>query len=129
MVDWEEEALGLINKYKGKDMSAVFNDLPNDLKRYKCPTCRCIVEETPCPSCGYPDPAEMCPLDHCHCPHEIVETLEYCPLCGEPVCPGCGTHDVTQISRVTGYLQEVGGFNAGKKQEVKDRHRWNLGDR
>ena len=38
--------------------------------------------------------------------------------------PGCGSHDVTQISRVTGYLQEVSGWNAGKQQELKDRQRY-----
>ena len=42
-----------------------------------------------------------------------------------PVCPGCGSHDVAQISRVTGYLQEVSGYNRAKQQEVKDRTRYN----
>jgi anaerobic ribonucleoside-triphosphate reductase len=46
-------------------------------------------------------------------------------MCGEAVCPECGSHDVTQISRVTGYLQDVSGWNAGKQQELKDRTHYN----
>ena len=41
-------------------------------------------------------------------------------------CPECGSHDVVQISRVTGYLQEVSGWNAGKQQELKDRARYTV---
>ena len=68
----------------------------------------------------------MCPLDHCHCTHEIISGIEYCPLCGKPVCPDCGSHDVTQISRVTGDLQDVSGWNASKQQELKDRMRYSV---
>jgi anaerobic ribonucleoside-triphosphate reductase len=68
----------------------------------------------------------MCPLDHCHCTHEIISGIEYCPLCGKAVCPECGSHDVTQISRVTGYLQDVSGWNASKQQELKDRMRYSV---
>jgi anaerobic ribonucleoside-triphosphate reductase len=42
------------------------------------------------------------------------------------VCPECGSHDVTQISRVTGYLQDVSGWNASKQQELKDRMRYSV---
>ncbi|MBP8676317.1 MAG: oxidoreductase, partial [Methanoculleus sp.] len=38
----------------------------------------------------------------------------------------CGSHDVMQISRVTGYLQDVAGWNAGKQQELKDRVRYSV---
>ena len=68
----------------------------------------------------------MCPLDHCHCNHEIISGIEYCPLCGQAVCPECGSHDVVQVSRVTGYLQDVSGWNAGKQQELKDRMRYSV---
>lgn len=129
MVSWDEEAHAFIKKYKDKRIHTFFDDLPEDLKRYKCQTCHHVVWEFPCPNCGSEALQKMCPLDHCHCPHQIIETIDYCPICGEQICPECGSHDVVQISRVTGYLQEVSGFNAGKKQEVKDRHRWNLGDR
>jgi anaerobic ribonucleoside-triphosphate reductase len=38
-------------------------------------------------------------------------------------CPKCGSENVQHLSRVTGYLQAVEGWNAGKKQELKDRKR------
>jgi hypothetical protein len=51
---------------------------------------------------------------------------EICPLCNEPICPRCGNHRVEQISRVTGYMSSVSGWNAAKKQELKDRIRVKL---
>jgi anaerobic ribonucleoside-triphosphate reductase len=42
------------------------------------------------------------------------------------MCPKCESHDVAQISRVTGYIQEVGGWNVGKQQELKDRKRYDV---
>ena len=56
----------------------------------------------------------------------VVTGIEYCPLCGQAVCPECGSHDVVQVSRVTGYLQDVSGWNAGKQQELKDRMRYSV---
>ncbi len=41
-------------------------------------------------------------------------------------CPKCGSHNVDYLSRITGYLQSVSGWNAGKKQELLDRNRVNL---
>ena len=96
--------------------------------RYKCHTCHLIVEEIPCPNCGETKLDIMCPLDHCHCSHEITTEIKYCPECGKPVCPVCGSHDVVQISRVTGYMQDVSGWNAGKQQELKDRKRYSVED-
>ena len=100
------------------------------MTRYKCHVCKLIINEEDledglCPVC-HKQVVEMCPADVPRCSHDVVETIAYCNVCGEPVCPICGSHDVVQISRVTGYLQEVGGWNAGKQQELKDRHRWNI---
>jgi hypothetical protein len=100
--------------------------IPKEERRYKCGTCHFIVDETPCPNCGETRLEIMCPLDHCDCHHETITAIEYCKLCGQPICPECGTHDVVQISRVTGYLQDVSGWNAGKQQELKDRRRYNV---
>jgi hypothetical protein len=87
-----------------------------------------FVTDNTCPVCGMDDMmVDMCPRDHCHCSHPISETITFCPDCGEPMCPKCECHDVVQISRVTGYLQEVGGWNAGKQQELKDRKRYSIG--
>ena len=98
------------------------------MTRYKCSNCKVVfeAEEPLCPLCNTSDAVKvMCPRDHCNCPHGVVESIAYCPECGAPMCPLCESHDVVQISRVTGYLQDVSGFNAGKKQELKDRQRYN----
>jgi ribonucleoside-triphosphate reductase len=39
-------------------------------------------------------------------------------------CPNCGSENVEHLSRVTGYIQAVDGWNNGKKQELKDRMRY-----
>ena len=56
-----------------------------------------------------------------------VSGIAHCPLCGEACCPVCGRHKVIQLSRVTGYIQAVSGFNEAKKQELKDRKRYIIG--
>ncbi|KAF5416627.1 MAG: DNA polymerase [Candidatus Methanogaster sp.] len=43
-------------------------------------------------------------------------------------CPNCGSTNVEQLSRVTGYLQAVSGWNAAKKQELEDRKRYGESD-
>ena len=43
-------------------------------------------------------------------------------------CPNCGSTNVEHLSRVTGYLQDVSGWNAGKQQELKDRKRYKVGE-
>jgi hypothetical protein len=95
--------------------------------KYKCHVCHTIVPSVPCPVCGSSDGVEeMCELDRCGCNHEIVHGLAYCPKCKRAMCPVCGCHDVAQVSRVTGYLADVGGWNAAKAQELKDRKRTQL---
>ena len=39
------------------------------------------------------------------------------------ICPSCGSDRVRQASRVTGFFAFIDGWNAGKLQELKDRHR------
>lgn len=103
--------------------------------RYKCHTCHVVIRESQfdaatkdCPNCGekFKNLEPMCPLDHCGCSHEITQGLAYCPKCKRAVCPICGCHDVSQVSRVTGYLASVDGWNNAKQQELKDRKRTNL---
>lgn len=96
------------------------------MTQYKCFTCMKVIvkddldEDGNCPIC-HESVKEMCPNDHCHCPHDVVETIAYCPLCGAPMCPECMTHDVHQLSRITGYISDVSGWNAAKQQELRDR--------
>ena len=106
--------------------TSILEKIPKEEKRYKCHTCHLIVDQNPCPNCEETHLVAMCPLDHCHCTHEIISGIEYCPLCGQAMCPECGSHDVVQVSRVTGYLQDVSGWNAGKQQELKDRTRYSV---
>ncbi len=58
------------------------------------------------------------------CSRQMVPNTEACPLCGSPVCPDCMNHNVEIISRVTGYLSTVSGWNEAKQQEFKDRQRY-----
>ena len=99
--------------------------------RFKCFTCKLVINETDitsdgkCPVCDN-KLEKMCERDHIGCMHDIVSTIAYCHDCGEAMCPVCECHDVVQISRVTGYLQEVSGWSAGKRQELKDRTRYSV---
>jgi hypothetical protein len=105
----------------------ILEKIPEKERRYKCHTCFEVVDESPCPACGGTTLEIMCPLDHCHCGHDIVTTIAYCPICGDAMCPTCMSHDVSQVSRVTGYLADIAGFNNGKRAEMLDRHRYNIG--
>lgn len=130
MCEWNSEQQVIIQAAKEGRLESLH--LP---KRYKCPICFDILsdEDTEisisglviCKRCKAPA-YEMCPLDHVHCSHPIEVGLSYCPICGKATCPTCGSHDVTQISRVTGYLADVDGWNHAKQQELKDRVRSNI---
>lgn len=73
------------------------------------------------------DDHTKCPLsvwvvyNHQACGRDLVGGITNCEICGLPMCPDCFNHGVTQLSRVTGYIQDVAGWNAGKKQELADR--------
>ena len=102
-------------------------DKKQEIQRYKCHTCYSIVDSVPCSVCGERQIDEMCSEDHiCTCTEDVHDGIRYCKKCGEIVCP-CGSHDTVGLSRITGYIAEVGGFSAGKAQELKDRHRYNIG--
>jgi len=58
---------------------------------------------------------------------QAVSGIRYCKVCGKPECPVCHSHSVEQLSRVTGYIQAVSGWGNAKKQELKDRQRYNIG--
>ena len=104
--------------------------------RYKCNTCHLIFSKEDviikdgkdtCPDCGETFLEKMCEADHiCTCAHEVTYGARYCEKCGAAICP-CGSHDILVLSRVTVYLQDLSGFNAAKKQEVKDRHHYDIG--
>ena len=66
--------------------------------------------------------------NHKACGKDLVPNITNCEICGQPMCPDCSNHGVTQLSRVTGYMGDVNGWNAGKKQELKERQHYNLVD-
>lgn len=78
------------------------------------------------------DDVDDCPIqqyivhNHANCGDDLVAGITECPFCGAPCCPTCSNHNVTQLSRVTGYMSSVDGWNASKKQELKDRTRTNF---
>ncbi|MFQ6137118.1 MAG: anaerobic ribonucleoside-triphosphate reductase [Candidatus Hydrothermarchaeales archaeon] len=41
-------------------------------------------------------------------------------------CPRCDSTNIDWFSRITGYYQNVSGWNEGKKQELKERYRTNI---
>jgi ribonucleoside-triphosphate reductase len=41
-------------------------------------------------------------------------------------CPKCKSENVQHLSRITGYLQSVEGWNRGKRQELLDRKRYSI---
>ncbi|MCX6749066.1 MAG: anaerobic ribonucleoside-triphosphate reductase [Candidatus Pacearchaeota archaeon] len=43
-------------------------------------------------------------------------------------CSKCGSEELSRYSRITGYYQQVEGWNSSKKQELKDRFRYQVGD-
>lgn len=63
------------------------------------------------------------------CNKEMVLGTEECLVCGNSMCPDCMNHKVEIISRVTGYLSTVSSWNAAKKQEFKDRQKYDGGNR
>ena len=55
------------------------------------------------------------------CGEDMLAGIETCPICGAYVCPKCQNHDCSPLSRITGYIGAVDGWNASKQQELQDR--------
>jgi len=101
---------------------------------YKCQKCFTISDTPTCKTCGNINTNKMCENDNIEayikgksfwCDHKAYE-IKFCPICGEPICPKCECHDVSQVSRVTGYLSNVNGWNSGKIEELKQRKHYNI---
>jgi len=120
-----EQIINDLKKFGRIGYKNILEKIPEKERRYKCHTCFMIVDETPCPNCGETKLEICCPMDHCDCHHERSPMVVFCPVCGDPVCPECGSHDVVAISRLTGYLQDVSGYGAGKIAEMHDRKHYN----
>lgn len=55
---------------------------------------------------------------------EIIAGADICPVCNRSLCPQCMNHNVIALSRVTGYMSDIGGWNHAKRQELLDRQRY-----
>ena len=103
-------------------------------ERYKCFSCYTIFKQIElidgsCPMCKeYKYLKVVCEYDPgmCKCLSDHHDSIRICPKCHEPMCPECFSHDVVGISRVTGYLSDVGGWRKSKLAELEDRQRYDL---
>lgn len=131
-------------------------ELPENISMFKCPHCRfifdifepqcapvltifCNKEDVVCPNCGMNGVELMCKIDSysvflklydvASCRKDVaISGVDLCPVCENPMCPECFNHSVVALSRVTGYIQDVSGWNAAKRQELKDRRRYDIDD-
>ena len=131
MVNWTARENEILRQYSGKKFDTVLREIPETERKWKCHSCHTILNNSDlidkkCPVCGEVHLQQMCPMDHNGCQHDIVGTIELCPICKQVLCPVCGCHDVAAVSRVTGYLSNVEGWNNSKRAELKDRVRSNL---
>ena len=97
---------------------------------YKCNVCKLAIPDEfldgeSCPECGA-IVVKMCENDKAGCNCGVVAGLKVCEICGEFMCPECGCHEVNPVSRVTGYLQDVSGWNLAKKTELINRYRYEV---
>ena len=125
--------------------------LPENETMHKCHLCNYIFDITQggqaniltilrdrsyayCPRCGVRNPELMCKVDaysvilkiqgkDCR-KGEVIPGTDLCPICGKTMCPECWNHSVVSLSRVTGYVQDISGWNMAKQQELKDRQRY-----
>jgi rubredoxin len=134
-----------------EEKHAMLRSLPENETMYKCNVCNYIFDITQggqaniltilrygwfayCPRCGVKNPELMCKVDAYSvvlklqgfmCGNgDMVAGVDLCPVCNRSICPKCYNHSVVSLSRVTGYVQSVDGWNNGKKQELKDRQRY-----
>ncbi len=74
---------------------------------------------------------EECPIHlygayHNKCCKAVNPGIKNCELCEKPICSACLNHNVQQLSRVTGYMSSVEGWNSAKLHELKNRKRYDI---
>lgn len=136
-----------------EDKYEMLRSLPENDSIYKCQHCKYIFNINHngmanilvilrgnwvafCPLCGMNDSECLCKADvysiylnlkgeKCRT-GEIIAGAEICPVCDRSFCPQCMNHNVIALSRVTGYMGDINGWNNGKKEELKDRQHYNI---
>lgn len=132
----------------------MLRDIPENDSLYKCHKCKSIFdiysrglpifmalsgkEGVICHNCKSESTEIMCRVDaysiylklsgNIKCrKEELISGADICPVCKSSMCPECGNHNVVSWSRITGYLNDVSGWNNAKKQELLDRKRYEVG--
>jgi hypothetical protein len=146
----EDKNTSMVPSYR-EDKYEMLKSLPDNDSIYKCHHCHLVFNihqggmaniltilrghwAAFCPECGQNESQLLCKVD-AYSIHlklrgkkcrtgEIISGTEICPVCNHSICPQCMNHDVIALSRVTGYVQSVDGWNNAKKQELKDRQRY-----
>lgn len=130
----------------------MLTELPENESLFKCHFCKFVFDtcsegipvlialipkdDVRCPNCGKGGTELMCKVDgysaflklngfDCRI-GTIINGTDVCPVCRRAICPECFNHSVVSLSRVTGYIQDVSGWNEAKKQELMDRKRYEL---
>lgn len=129
----------------------MLKSLPENETLHKCHHCNYIFDLTQCgqlniltilrdrnyvycPRCWMRNPELMCKVDAyslvlklngkgCRT-GDVISGTDLCPVCNRSMCPECFNHSVVSLSRVTGYVQDINGWNNAKRQELKDRRRY-----
>lgn len=87
-----------------------------------CPECKSESTELMCKVDAY---SVFLKLKGFNCRRGMLNSgADICPICRSSMCPECGNHSVVSWSRITGYLNDISGWNEGKKEELLDRKRY-----
>lgn len=134
------------------DRYQILRELPENESVFKCHSCRsifdlfngdlpifmalCGKEGVICPICKSDSTELLCKVDaysiylklkgfKCR-DGQPISGVDICPVCCTNMCPRCFNHECLSLSRVTGYMSDVSGWNAAKKQELADRKRYKI---
>jgi anaerobic ribonucleoside-triphosphate reductase len=140
-----------MNACMSEEKYEMLRSLPENYTMHKCMHCNYLFDTSHggqaniltilrdrsyayCPRCGIRNPELICKVDAystvlrlqgLKCRNgDVIPGADLCPVCGRSMCPECHNHDVVSLSRVTGYVQSIDGWNNAKKQELKDRKRY-----
>lgn len=94
-----------------------------DKSNIRCPRCNTENVELICKVDAYSVYLKLKGLVNCR-QGIIISGTDICPVCKRAICPECFNHSCVSLSRVTGYVQDVSGWNAAKKQELIERKRY-----
>ena len=135
-----------------QDIHQMLRNLPENESIFKCQSCKTVFniysegldvfmalipkDNVICPNCRTRNAALICKVDRysiglklkgfkCRS-SDIISGTDLCPVCKDPICPKCYNHSVVSLSRVTGYMSEISGWNNAKKQELADRKRYGI---